>query len=165
MIDRDDANVADIMNGTAQTISDLAPPIDMVYSMPRIAKQSRLQDVLDLCINYYETNRFIFVHSWIPSFRDPFAYDENWRNASEEEWRRARWANPVTMYSCKVFEPNKTIVCGHWHCSAFWHAKDPARFDEFGEKACFESFVTKHMIALDACTALTRKVNVIVVDD
>ena len=69
------------------------------------------------------------------------------------------------MYENEVFEPGKTIVCGHWHCSALWHAKNPDLCDEFGPKEKFDPFITKDMIALDACTAYTKKVNCIVVDE
>ncbi len=166
MINRNEATITDIQNRTAQTVSDLCPEWDVTeFSIEKIAKETRLQEVLDSCINYYETNHFVFVHGWLPIIGYNFEYDENWRHADEESWKKSRWANPVTMFRCKVFEPNKTIICGHWHCSAFWHAKDPARYDEFGENACFEPFITRRMIALDACTALTRKVNVIVFDD
>ena len=65
------------------------------------------------------------------------------------------WVNPVEMYRYKIFEPNKKIVFGHWHCSAFWYEQDPDKYDEFGPKENFEPFITKDIIALDTCTAHT----------
>ncbi len=69
------------------------------------------------------------------------------------------------MYKYQIYEPNKTIVCGHWHCSALWHELDPIKYPEFDDNANFEPFITKNMIALDTCTAYTRKVNVVVLED
>ena len=41
----------------------------------------------------------------------------------------------------------------------------PKEYEEFGENANFEPFITKDMIALDACTYHTRKVNVVILED
>lgn len=87
------------------------------------------------------------------------------RKSTKEEWNKSRWLNPVEAYRYGVYEPNKTIVCGHWHCSALWHEQNPELYDEFGAKEHFEPFVTDKMIALDACTAYSHKVNVVVLED
>ena len=69
----------------------------------------------------------------------------------------------MTQY--ELFEPNKTIVFGHWHCSAFWKREKPEKYKEFGDSANYEPFITKNYIALDARTIRSKKVNVIVIDD
>ena len=124
-----------------------------------------LQEVLDLCIDYYETTNYIFVHGWIPIIENCYFYDKDWRHARTERWEKARWCNPVDMFKYEVYEPNKTIVCGHWHCSAFWHTIDPSQYDEFGENENFDPFISDKVIALDACTAYSKKVNVLIVED
>lgn len=63
-----------------------------------------------------------------------------------------------------VIEPNKTIVCGHWHAS-YGHAKIDGTCSEFGEDADFSPYYGKGIIALDACTVHSRKVNCIVLED
>ena len=118
-----------------------------------------------MCVDYFETKNYVFVHGWIPIDEDNMQYDINWRNASKQQWEKARWQNPVKMFKKKIYDPEKTIVCGHWHCSALWHAQNPEKFEEFGPKENFKPFITKDMIALDACTAYTKKVNVIEIDD
>ena len=154
----------DLSNGTAYTIVDLCPEwMISEFNLKKIAKQTGLQEVLDMCVDYFETKKFIFVHGWIPTKENQ--YDSNWRNAPKSDWEKARWQNPVLMYRNKVYEPNKTIVCGHWHCSALWHEQNPNLFDEFGPNEKFDPFITKSMIALDTCTAYTKKVNCIVVDE
>lgn len=166
MIDRNYNTVADISNGTAQTIVDLYPEWKISeFDLKKIAKVTRLQEVLDMCIDYFETDKYIFVHGWIPIIENCYLYDSDWRKARKERWNKARWSNPVEMYRYEIYEPNKTIVCGHWHCSALWHEVNPEKYDEFGQKENFESFVTDKMIALDACTAYTKKVNVVIIND
>lgn len=46
-----------------------------------------------------------------------------------------------------------------------WHEQNPEKYEEFGENANFEPFITEHMIALDACTVRSKKVNVVVLED
>ena len=166
MINRNYNMRHDLSNGTAQTIVDLYPKwMVSEFDLKKIAKVTRLQEVLDMCVDYFETDRYIFVHGWIPVVENELSYDPNWRNAGKHGWETARWQNPVLMYRNQIFEPGKTIVCGHWHCSALWHEQSPEKYDEFGFNENFEPFITNDMIALDTCTAHTRKVNVFVIDE
>lgn len=166
MIERNSSDYGDLCNGTAQTIVDLYPEWQISeFDLKKIAKATRLQEVLDMCVDYYETKHYIFVHGWIPIVENCYLYDGDWRTARKERWQKARWANPVEMYRYEIYEPNKTIVCGHWHCSALWHEQNLDEYEEFGDKANFEPFITKNMIAIDACTTYSHKVNVIVLED
>lgn len=166
MIERNSSDYGDLCNGTAQTIVDLYPEWQISeFDLKKIAKETRLLEVLDMCVDYYETKHYIFVHGWIPIVENCYLYDSNWRTARKERWEKARWANPVEMYRYEIYEPNKTIVCGHWHCSALWHELNPNQYEEFGDKANFEPFITKNMIAIDACTTYSHKVNVVVLED
>ena len=67
----------------------------------------------------------------------------------------------------------KTIVCGHWHAS-FGHSKFHGDGVEFPNerstnpehrRANFDPFVDDGIIALDACTAYSHKVNCVVLED
>ncbi|MGN1222127.1 MAG: metallophosphoesterase [Christensenellales bacterium] len=166
MIERNSSDYGDLCNGTAQTIVDLYPEWQISgFDLKKIAKETRLQEVLDMCVDYYETKHYIFVHGWIPIIENCYLYDSNWRTARKERWEKARWANPVEMFRYEIYEPNKTIVFGHWHCSALWHEQNPDEYEEFGDKANFEPFITENMIAIDTCTVHTRKVNVIVLEE
>ena len=166
MIERNSSDYGDLFNGTAQTIVDLYPEWQISeFDLKKIANLTKLQEVLDMCVDYYETKHYIFVHGWIPIVENCYLYDGDWRTARKERWQKARWANPVEMYRYEIYEPNKTIVCGHWHCSALWHEQNPDEYEEFGDKANFEPFITKNMIAIDACTTYSHKVNVVVLED
>lgn len=166
MIDRNENSYADLLNGTAETIVDLCPQwLISEFDLKRIARRTKLQDILDMCVNFYETKHYIFVHSWIPTLDDEYVFDVNWRMSKLARWETARWRNPLEMTAHKLFEPKKKIVFGHWHCSAFWQRLNPEKYSEFGENANDEPFETENYIAIDACTAVTKKVNVLVIED
>ncbi len=166
MIRENYSSCVDEKNGTKQTIDDLRRILNLndKYSMLEVSQKAYLQYVVDKCVNYYETEHYIFVHAFIP-LSDDWEYDKYWRYASANRWKEARWINPVVLYKKNVYDPEKTIVCGHWHCSALWHEVDPNKYDEFGPKANFEPFISEHMIAIDACTSYSKKVNVVIIED
>lgn len=166
MIDRNHNTSADLHNGTAYTIVDLYPEWQVSeFDLKAIANKTGLQEVLDLCIDYFETKNYIFVHSWIPVIEDCYLYDINWRTAEKTRWEKARWVNPLEMTEYELFEPNKTIVFGHWHCSAFWNRENPEEYKQFGSNANFNPFINKNYIAIDACTTRSKKVNVLIIED
>lgn len=165
MVRRNYSNYADEKNGTRQTIADLRKTLkEKDISMLEVLQKTNLQYVIDKCVNYYETEHYIFVHAFIPLLNDG-QYDKYWRYASTNRWKEARWINPVVLYKKNVYDPDKIIVCGHWHCSALWHEVDPNKYYEFGPKANFEPFISEHMIAIDACTSYSKKVNVVIIED
>lgn len=112
------------------------------------------KEIIPSTIDYYETENYVFVHGWIPEI-------DNWRNANPSQWEDARWING--MKAVKRTNEQKTIVCGHWHCS-YGHSKRD-NTPEFGEGANFEPYYRKGIIAIDACTAYSGKVNYIVLED
>lgn len=63
-----------------------------------------------------------------------------------------------------IYEENKTIVCGHWHCS-YGHSILENKGNEFSEDADFSPYYGKGIIAIDACTSYSKKVNCIVIED
>ena len=60
--------------------------------------------------------------------------------------------------------PEKTIVCGHWHTS-YANSKYHNEGTEYGPDAVYDMFVDEGIIGLDACTAVSKQVNVLVIDD
>ena len=165
MVNRNEAYGYDIVNGTTNTIIDLFPEwMISRFDLDNIFKETKLNEIFDMLKDYYETEHYIFVHSWIPIIENCYYFDDDWRSAREERWKKARWVNPVTMYEYKLF-PDKRIVSGHWHCSAFWHYKHPDIYEEFGEKSTFDPFIDEHVMAIDTCSVYTHKVNVVVIED
>ena len=151
---------ADMMNGKK--------PDDIVKEV--------LQPLYNKMVNYFETQKYIFVHSWIPTRKKdkPHPADkwitlttdkwmEDWRNANDVEFESAMWGNPFKMADQGLNKTGKIIVFGHFHTSYQW-SKD-GKCSEFGEDAIFNPYFGKDFIALDACTAYTNKVNVVVLED
>lgn len=166
MIGRNKSEIHDFHNGTADTFVDLYPQwMISEFDLKKISKLTGLEKILSMYINYFETSKHVFIHGWMPINYEDYAYNKNWRNATKEQWKKSRWLNPLEMYKNKFFEPNKTIVCGHWHCSVFWVNQYPNKYTEFGSKANFEPYITKDIMAIDACTAYSKKVNVVVIED
>jgi hypothetical protein len=122
-------------------------------------------------VNYFETPHYIFTHGWIPAHAEgykpytTYTYDPNWREADEEQWKRARWYNGMLL-ACKqkVIEPGKTIVCGHWNVS-YGHSYIHCEGNEWGPGAIFTPFKDRGILALDASTRNSGQMNCVVIED
>jgi len=146
------------------------------------------------CKNYAEVGGYIFVHGWIPVLPDTpdtgsmrmedflelyyhpkYKYNPKWRNAVwGDDWAEARWLNGMDMWNKGIREPDKTIVCGHFHTS-WGHSRlhndgvewlkpietyyiDPETGNQ--EPHCrHDEFEDDGILAMDACTALSHIVN------
>lgn len=158
----------DFHNGTVRTISDLTgiEYEECMYNQSlvcdAISKDEGLYTYLNSCINYFENNKLIFVHGWIPSDGDgwKFLYREDWREATDKEWYDSRWINGFKAWNDGVVVKNKAIWCGHWHTS--WaHSKlhkDGAEWND-GGTAKFIPFEDVGIVGMDACTAYSGFVN------
>lgn len=121
--------------------------------------------IIPSMLDYFETDHYIFTHGWIPCFGDRkagYRYDANWRNACSSDWKLARWIN--SMDAALTCTERKTLICGHWHCS-YGHSYYELKGSEFGEDADFSPYYGSGIIALDACTAVSGRVNVIILED
>lgn len=131
---------------------------------------------------YYETKNYVFVHGWLPLKIDPDdkyskIVDIDLKNAPDRVWKRSVWDNGMNCWRYGWRYPSKTVVCGHYHTS-WGHSVLHDVGVEFpedvyttfeGDKCDHimhtEPFVDDGIIALDACTALSKKVNVWVIDN
>lgn len=123
------------------------------------------KEIIPATLDYFETEHYVFTHGWIPSIpnRDKsYSYISSWREADREQWNQARWFNG--MDAAQTADENKTIVCGHWHTS-YGHSKYEHKGTEFGEDADFSPYYGPGIIAIDACTAFSGKVNCLVIED
>lgn len=179
----------DASNGTKRTVQDLGES-DLGNSFAKCCKRalSKLIGYKDLLVNYFETEKYIFVHSWIPTTivyeegaSKPWyqvgkhhTYMEDWREGNEVEWEEAMWGNPFSRADQGLNQTGKTIVFGHWHCSA-GHSKltetkiseseSTYEISEFEDDAIWEPCYFKNTIGIDRCTAHTGEVNVLVLED
>lgn len=169
----------DISNGTARTINDIGGAGEG-YPFDRCCENTldRTAAYRASLVNYFETENYIFVHSWIPTLKYDYEkpwytkntlydYMENWREATAQEWESAMWGNPFIMAQDGMNKTGKTIVFGHWHCSLGHLLSSGGALSEFGPDACWDVYKNEEwkVIGLDKCTAHTRKVNVLVLED
>lgn len=158
----------DSSNGTRRTIQDLGgAKYERSFDECCMITWNKLARYRELLVNYFETQNYIFVHSWIPIIAQSDGcciYNENWRNASDSNWEEAMWGNPFDMHFLDLNKTGKTIVFGHWHCSTghkmLGHCKS-----EFYKDAIWEPCFAEGIIGIDRCTAYTGECNVVVLED
>ena len=160
-----------LQNGTYDTLEQLTG-LHAGYSwhanmeLARAGRETPFYtEIIPAMLDYYETKNYIFTHAWIPceNWYDGLIYDADWRDAGQTAWREARWINPMDAVRT-VRAEQKTVVCGHFHCS-YGHCRYENKGSEFGEDADFSPYTAPGIIAIDACTAYSRKMNCVVIRD
>lgn len=157
----------DFMNGTDRTIEEFFGryAIDGSDHSVDFSGKTRVMDRIEQLFSemrpFYETKHYIFVHGWLPirfGAAGPYV-PSDWREAGEEEWKEARALEWQQAYGKGLTLPGKTIVCGHRPAS-LGHMFDQMRFpdDEM-------PFHGDGLIAIDASTFRSGKVNVLVLED
>lgn len=159
----------DISNRTVKTINDIGGAGEG-YCFDKCCENTwnRTAAYRDCLVNYFETENYIFVHSFIPlkhseGPQENFEYDPDWRDATNYEWEWAMWGNPFELAAQGLNKTGKTLVFGHFHTS--WPRAKYEGQPEFSEDADFSPYFGDGYIAIDACTAYTGKVNVLVIED
>jgi len=175
-------------NGTVQTIVKLVGmDLKQVRENQKAVAESIAEKfkqtpffktIIPSMLNFFETERYVFVHGWIPCVTGTdehwdtayVKYDKDWRSAPDTEWEKARWYNGMKAAHSGVIVPNKVVVCGHYHCSYGW-SKIKHEREEFpdertkGWEKSYEPYEKPGIIAIDACTAYSGIVNCIVLED
>lgn len=130
-----------------------------------------IRKIIPKMVDYFETDNYIFVHGWIPCVETRYRGEEktykrqkNWRKATKREWEKARWYNGMAAHACGAYEEGKTIVCGHFH-TAWGHSVIDGKGSTSGSKAIYTPYYKDGIIAIDGCTAYTKKVNCIIIED
>lgn len=167
----------DLHNGTLDTIVQLSHSEsihDFIFHMDEtfhvLSKNEKLCTYLSELKNYYEIKDYVFVHGWIPTDEYCLNLYSNWRDAKEIDWDTARWSNGFAEWEKGNYEEKKAIVCGHWY-TAYAHAKYHHVGVDFQDahgdysNCCLDIFQDKGIIGIDACTALSHKVNVLVIEE
>lgn len=160
----------DYHNGTAETIDLIADYERKINNNDigifGLCKNSELLNTyLDSLVDYGKVGNNIFVHGWLPWYRD--ADNElkyNIEESGNNGWSQARWENGMEQWNDYGYDPNYTVFCGHYH-SSYGHSRIHSLGDEWGENSHFEPFIDKGIVALDACTAYSGKVNCYVFDN
>ena len=71
--------------------------------------------------------------------------------------------NPFKAAKNNGNKTGKILVHGHWTNSEYWAIKENR--SKYEDDAKFDIAYHDNCIGLDACTALTHKVNVLVIED
>ena len=130
--------------------------------LPKYGKMAgKLRALVNGMLDYYETERYIFVHGWLPIRLDekPPRLLEDWRSADETAWRAARFSEWTALYGTPAVPRDKTLVCGHRPTRLAFRV-DPAR-----SATDSSIFYGKGMIAIDAGTVRSGRVNLLVLED
>ena len=160
------ANVYDLYNGTDKTLEEFFG-VDSIggngeIHLPKYEKMAgRLCRFIGEMADFYETEHYVFVHGWIPieiEGKTPLIL-KNWRKADEEAWYHARFLEWQQLYGTPAMLTGKTIVCGH-RPTRLGHMFDPSR-----EPDDSTIFYGDGMIAIDAGTVRSGRVNVLVLDE
>lgn len=158
---------ADKHNGTLDTILEIAKYVSGKKYLNAYDREIylytnqylELSQYLNSLRDYFEFtgidgNNYVCCHGWLP---------QDYKDENCKDFEYYSWLNGMEQWHNGNTFKDKTIVCGHWHCS-YGNSKFHHIGSEFGKDACFEPFKDKGIIALDACTVLTKKVNVIVLE-
>lgn len=162
------------VNGTIDTAEQLTGfDLSSMRASP-YAFVSALKDtpyfstIIPATVDYFETENYVFIHGWIPCVRKGtyarYRYEpvDNWREADKDLWEAARWYNG--MDAVRYVTADKTVVCGH-RTASYGHCMYERKGSEFGEDADFSPYYADGIIAIDACTAVSGKMNCIVIED
>ena len=156
-------------NGTEKTFYHLANEYaNDIYA--HVDAYTKVRDVFqplyDNMVNYFETKHYVFCHGFLPTVEteNGVKINRQWRRTSQKNWDAAMWLNGMGMVDYGLYLKGKTIVVGHWHTS--WGHSQFEGKPEWDEGADFSPFYYEDkLIRIDACTAHTGKVNVLVLED
>ena len=176
---------ADKHNGTDKTVYALAKgdPLNMSENVAinRALTHPLWQKYFDECDKhwYYETDHYIFVHSWVANYSDWKDLDNLY--VRKEWWNSAVWGNPFKKWEYNNYSGigGKTVVFGHWNTSWAWkhyrgYDKEYLNIIEtmwtdsegiIHPTVCYDIFEDNGIIGLDACTVVSHKVNILVLEE
>ena len=161
---------ADVSNGTLDT----AIRISKDHEISSLRNNKLWNDYKKSWRYYYEKKDHVFIHGWIPcihsygrGLRQDYKPMKDWRNASRRQFEDATWENGMEAWANGIREEGKTIFCGHWHSSwgHFHLHHDGVEFPDENDPeqyVRFDPFIDEGIVALDACTVYSHKVNVYV---
>lgn len=149
-------------NGTVQTVESFFGKyvIDPMTATIDFSGKTRMADrvceFIQETVDYYETENYLFVHGWFPEGCETTASRQE---ASPALWEKARWKKWTENYTGTAPLPDKTIVCGHVPTLHAW------KVDPNWGKDRADIFCGNSVIALDAGTCDSKKVNVLVLTE
>ena len=150
------------INGTLNTLKNMFGKyaIDPVDDTIDFSGKTRIVDrfceFIEDTVDYYETENYVFVHGWLPEKADT---DEARSSLPRSAWEKARWVKWTAGYTGDRPLGDKTVICGHLP-TFFAITIDPTRGPNNAD-----IFYGNGLIAIDAGTAVSKQINVLVLED
>ena len=145
------------INGTRQTLDNFFGDYSIDSSELRVDfggntdAIQKLRRFIETTVDYYETKDYVFVHGWLPK--------PDLKNATAEDWIKARCDSWLRNYNGERPLADKTLICGHVPTFCAEHLNITPATE--GDTA----FYGNGLIALDAGTADSGKINVLVLEE
>lgn len=161
-------------NGIYETVCQIEDDNNFVNAYYKFKSNSLIDEYFKILRWYYEDDSHIYVHSFLP-FDDidgVYSYNNFRENKNKNAWIDACWCNPFERYEHAIRNkiiPSKIVVFGHWstsyaHCWYEGIGNEVANKNNVNE-CCFDIYSNKNIVALDSCVYLSKKVNVLVLED
>lgn len=158
-----------LSNGTFKSFLHLCGNTKDIPSIKLANKvEKKFRVLYNKMVDYYELGDYIFVHGWLPvklereyiptvcSIITKHKMIEDWKSG---DWESARWSNGFDCWQQGCVPKGKTVVCGHWDVSYAHEKFNNEPLDTY------TIFYGDGIIGLDACTVITEKINVLVLDE
>lgn len=149
------------INGTMSTLDNffgkysINPIDDTIDFFGKTQITDRICRFIENTMDYHETENYVFVHGWLP---ENALTSETRQRVDSESWKNARLVGWHERYVGLRPLTDKILVCGHIP-TFFANAMTPSR-----GKNCCDIFHGNGIIAIDAGTADTKQVNVLVLE-
>ena len=150
------------INGTMQTLTEffgkysINPIDDSIDFSGKTRMVDRVCEFIDETVNYFETENYVFVHGWLP---EKIKASEELQRVNDNAWEQARWIKWTEKYDGDRPLAEKTLICGHMPT---FYAK---KFDKDRDNNNSDIFYGNGLIAIDAGTFDSKRVNVLVLED
>ena len=150
------------INGTLRTLENffgryaIDPLTDTIDFSGKTRITERLCEFIGETVDYYETEHYVFVHGWLP---ENGLTPESRRKAGSDAWEKARWVKWIEQYKGLPPLADKTLICGHVP-TFYANSSFPDR-----DRNSFDIFYGNGIIAIDAGTADTRHINVLILEE
>ncbi len=150
------------INGTLKTLENffgkyaINPTDDTIDFSGKSRTVDRVCEFIDDTVNFFETKNYVFVHGWLA---DGAVSADMLKTLSDSAWEKARWTKWTEKYDGNRPLLDKCLVCGHM--PTFYACK----FDGNRAKDDADIFYGNGLIAIDAGTYDSKRVNVLVLED
>ena len=152
-------------NGTWKTACDLTG-VDKAEVMEKMRKNSEFWKYYHDTEYYRIVGDYILTHAWVPCRRILWdgtikvAPIEDWDTEDDCDWDNYyTWANCMDLWQRGARVEGKTVICGHWNTSWGWKEIRHKCENLYDGDAIHEPFIDDGIVALDACTVVSKKVN------